>query len=187
MIDIQATTIEGCFILYPKLYKDNRGYFMESYNSKDFLNATGFKTNFIQDNEAYSTKNSLRGLHFQKSDKAQSKLVRVTQGKVLDVVVDLRPHSASYLNYFSIVLSNELKNQLFVPKGLAHGYLTLSDTAVFQYKCDAYYDPKSESGIRYDDPSLKIDWGIKNTSDLNISEKDLALPYLKQSIKDCGF
>ena len=187
MIDIQNTKIEGCFVLYPRLHKDNRGYFMESYNAKEFKKHTGIETNFVQDNEVYSTQYSLRGLHFQESNKAQSKLVRVTRGEVLDVVVDLRPSSVSYLNFFSIILSSELKNQLFVPKGLAHGYLTLSTTAMFQYKCDAYYDPNSESGIRYDDPNLKIDWGIKDMGKLNISQKDLALPYLEQAVKYCEF
>ena len=164
------------------MFTDNRGYFMESYNQEQFFKETKQKIDFVQDNESSSVKNTLRGMHFQKGKYAQSKLVRVTQGKVLDIVIDLRKNAKTFLEVYSIVLSDENKKQLFIPRGLAHGYVTLSDTARFQYKCDAFYHKASESGIRYDDPIFDNIWKNLEKNAFIISEKDFELPYLKDLI-----
>jgi len=176
---IQPTPLVDCYIIEPTVFEDSRGYFFESYNKSKFETLTKLKVNFIQDNEAFSNKGTLRGLHFQKGEHAQAKLVRVTQGKVLDVVVDLRPNSNTFKKYFSIELSSENKKQLFIPRGFAHGYIVLSTTAVFNYKCDNFYNKASESGLIYNDPTLKIDW-ILNKDEYIISEKDLILPTLQE-------
>ncbi|MAO65713.1 MAG: dTDP-4-dehydrorhamnose 3,5-epimerase [Balneola sp.] len=171
----------GCHIIKPKIYTDNRGYFFESYNKAN-LKKYGISTNFVQDNESFSTKNVLRGLHFQVPPSAQAKLVRVTYGKVLDIAVDIRANSLTFGDYCSVILSDKNKKQLFIPKGYAHGFVVLSDKARFCYKCDTYYDPKSERGIRWDDPDLEIDWKISKEEAL-ISDKDSILP----KFSDCTF
>ncbi len=171
------TPIPDLLIFEPKVWPDERGYFYESYNRKTWEDA-GLQVDFVQDNQARSTRGVLRGLHFQSGEMAQAKLVRVVEGEVLDVAVDLRPESASYGQWFSILLSAENKLQLFVPRGFAHGYVVLSETAEFVYKCDNYYSKAHEGGIRFDDPSLNIDWNF-DLSEVLVSEKDLALPYLE--------
>lgn len=176
---VTKTELNDCFIIEPRVFGDERGYFFESYNKANFEKNTGLTPQFIQDNEAYSTKGALRGLHFQKGEYAQAKLVRVTQGKVLDVAVDLRPESSTFKKFIAIELSSENKKQLFVPRGFAHGYIVLSDTAVFNYKCDNIYHKASEGGIIYNDTTLNIDW-ILNEEAFIISEKDKALPTIKE-------
>jgi len=169
--------LKGCFVLEPTVFKDNRGYFFESFNQNTFNKLIGKTIDFVQDNESFSKKGTLRGLHLQIGDYAQAKLVRVIKGTVLDVVVDLRKDSPTYAEHFSIELSEENKTQLFVPKGFAHGFIVLSDTAIFSYKCDNFYNKSCEHGIRYDDPSLGVDW-ILPEEDFIVSEKDLVLPTL---------
>ena len=177
-MQIRPTPLEGCFIIQPKIFEDERGYFYESFNKQQFENLTGQRINFVQDNESLSSKGVLRGLHFQKGDFAQAKLVRVSKGAVQDVVVDLRPNSKTFGNHFSIELTEENKSQLFIPRGLAHGFLTLKDDTIFTYKCDNYYNKVSEAGIIYNDTDLDIKWNIIN-QDFIISDKDLSLPTLK--------
>ncbi len=170
------TPIEGLLIFEPRVFADDRGYFFESYNQRAWEEA-GLNVHFIQDNQARSTRGVLRGLHFQTGEYAQAKLVRVTEGEVLDVAVDLRDGSATYGQWYSIRLSAENKRQLFVPRGFAHGYLVLSETAEFVYKCDNFYAKAHEGGLRFDDPGLRIDWEFP-LSEVLVSEKDLLLPYL---------
>lgn len=172
------TKLKGCFIIEPRVFKDDRGYFFESYNKAAFDKVIGSYVDFVQDNESFSTKGVLRGLHFQKGDYAQAKLVRVSEGKVLDVAVDLRPDSETFLQVETVVLSSENKKQLFVPRGFAHGFIVLSDTVVFNYKCDNSYNKESEGGIIYNDPTLNIDW-VLNSNEFVVSEKDLVLPTVK--------
>ena len=171
------TKLNGCFILEPTVFKDPRGYFFESFNQNKFSELIGQEIKFVQDNESFSSKGVLRGLHFQTGDYAQSKLVRVIQGRVLDVVVDIRKDSPTYAEHSSIELSEDNKTQLFIPRGFAHGFIVLSDTAIFSYKCDNFYHRASERGIRHDDPFLSIDWKLPKESRI-ISEKDLVLPTL---------
>ena len=175
------TKLKGCFIIEPQVFKDNRGYFFESFNQDSFNELIGEVIDFVQDNESFSSKGVLRGLHFQKGGYAQAKLVRVVKGKVLDVVVDMRKNSPTFSKHFSIELSEENKTQLFVPKGFAHGFIVLSETATFSYKCDNFYDKASEQGLRYDDPSLGIDWKLPS-NELIVSDKDLVLPTLSNII-----
>jgi len=175
---VVETNLEDCLVLKPKVNQDERGYFYESYNQKVFNNILKDNVNFVQDNQTYSTKGVLRGLHFQKGDFAQAKLVRVTQGNVLDIVVDLRKKSSSFGQSFSCELSDQNQKQLFVPKGFAHGFVVLSETAIFQYKCDNYYNKESEGGIIYNDSDLNIDW-ILPANKLIISQKDLELDNFK--------
>jgi dTDP-4-dehydrorhamnose 3,5-epimerase len=177
-MEIEKTNLEGCLVLKPKVFQDKRGYFFESFNQRNFNDLTGLNINFIQDNESFSTKGVLRGLHFQIGDKAQAKLVRVIKGEIMDIVVDIRPGSKTYGKYFAIELTASNKKQLFVPRGFAHGYIVLSDTAIFAYKCDNYYDKDSEGGIIFNDPVLNIDWKL-DEADLIVSEKDLVLPKLQ--------
>ena len=176
------TKLEGCFIIEPTLFYDDRGYFMESFNEVRFEKETGQRVHFVQDNQSYSTKGVLRGLHYQTGEYAQAKLVRVLDGEVLDIAVDIRPDSATYGQYEAIVLSGENKKQFFVPRGFAHGFLVLSDKAVFFYKCDNFYNKESEGGIIYNDSSLNIDWQLPS-EDLIISEKDKVLPTLDNARK----
>lgn len=176
------TKLQGCFIIEPKIILDERGYFMESFNEKTFQEATNQTVHFVQDNQSFSSKGVLRGLHYQTGEFAQAKLVRVLQGEVLDVAVDIRPNSASYGQHIAVVLSAEKQNQFFVPRGFAHGFLVLSETATFFYKCDNFYNKQSEGGIIYNDENLKIDWQIQN-SELLISEKDQFLPTLENARK----
>ena len=178
---ISKTNIKDCYELEPNVFKDQRGYFFESFNQKRFEELTGLDINFVQDNQSLSSKGVLRGLHYQIGDSAQAKLVRVLQGKVMDVTVDIRKDSPTYGEVFTIILSDENNKQVFIPRGCAHGFITLSDTAIFFYKCDNYYDPKTESGIIYNDKDLNIDW-ILPEEELIISEKDLLLPKFKDFI-----
>ena len=176
MMKIEKTSFEGVLILSPAVFNDSRGFFFESYNSKRF-EELGLNYNWVQDNQSHSLHGVIRGLHFQKAPHAQTKLVRVLQGEILDVVVDLRKDQPTYGKSFSILLSSVNKQQLLVPKGFAHGFSVLSETADVLYKCDALYNKESESGILYNDPSLNIDWKIDNQY-INVSEKDLILPRL---------
>ncbi len=169
-----TTPIPDLIVFEPAVYRDERGYFFESYNQKVWAEA-GVHAAFVQDNQARSTRGVLRGLHYQVGEMAQAKLVRVTEGEVLDVAVDLREGSATFGQWFSIRLSAENKRQLFVPRGFAHGYLVLSDTAEFVYKCDNFYSKSHEGGLRFDDPVLGIDWEF-DLGQVLVSEKDLALP-----------
>ena len=164
------TKIEGLIIIEPKVFGDARGYFLESYNQKKFEEVVG-KTSFLQDNESKSSKGVLRGLHFQKPPFEQAKLVRCIEGEVLDVAVDIRKKSKTYGKHVSVLLSGENKRQLFVPRGFAHGFAVLSNTATFAYKVDNFYAPESDAGIRYDDIELGIDWGLKE-EDIHLSQKD---------------
>jgi dTDP-4-dehydrorhamnose 3,5-epimerase len=172
------TKLEGCFVIEPKIFNDERGYFLESYNEKTFQNGIGQPVQFVQDNQSYSSKGVLRGLHYQTGEHAQAKLVRVLQGEVLDVVVDIRPNSKTYGETFSVVLSGENQKQFYIPRGFAHGFLVLSETATFFYKCDNFYNKESEGGIIYNDKSLNIDWQFSN-DELLISEKDAILPTIE--------
>jgi dTDP-4-dehydrorhamnose 3,5-epimerase len=176
------TKLQGCFILEPKIILDERGYFMESFNENTFQKGTGKAVHFVQDNQSFSAKGVLRGLHYQTGEHAQAKLVRVLNGAVLDVVVDIRPESTTYGQYVSILLSSENQKQLFVPRGFAHGFLVLSDTATFFYKCDNFYNKESEGGLLYNDPKVNIDWNFPKEK-LLISEKDLVLPTLEKAKK----
>lgn len=170
------TDFPGLIVFEPKVFGDHRGYFYESYNAKSFKEG-GIEADFVQDNQARSTYGVLRGLHYQLGEHAQAKLVRVIKGTVLDVVVDLREGSPTYGKSYGIELSAENKRQLFVPRGFAHGYVVLSETAEFFYKCDNFYNKESEGGLIYNDPQLKIDWKV-DLSKAQLSEKDLILPVL---------
>lgn len=169
------TALQGCFVIEPTVFEDARGYFFESFNQAKFEELTGLSINFVQDNQSGSEKGVLRGIHYQKGEFAQAKLVRVLKGKVLDVAVDLRKDSPTFGQHFSIILSEENKKQLFVPRGFGHGFAVLSDTAEFSYKCDNLYNKDSEGGIIYNDPTLAIDWMLAKDAVL-LSEKDAELP-----------
>ena len=173
-MEIIPTEMEGLMLLQPRVFEDSRGYFLESFNAK-LHNALGLEYQWVQDNEARSKKRTLRGLHFQTGEHAQAKLVRVLWGEVLDVVVDLRPDSATFGKSASFILTESNHRQLLIPRGFAHGYLSLSKNVVFAYKCDNYYNPEAEGGIRFSDPVLGIDWGM-DPEQLKVSEKDLKLP-----------
>jgi len=177
-----ATDLEDCYIIEPKIISDERGYFMESFNEKTFEENTGKKVHFVQDNQSFSKKGVLRGLHYQTGEFAQAKLVRVLQGEVLDVAVDIRPNSKTYGKYVSVLLSADNQKQLFFPRGFAHGFVVLSETAVFFYKCDNFYNKESEGGILFNDKSLNIDWKLSE-SEFIISEKDQVLPTLENAKK----
>ncbi|NBW28146.1 MAG: dTDP-4-dehydrorhamnose 3,5-epimerase [Flavobacteriaceae bacterium] len=176
------TKLEGCFVIEPKIFNDERGYFLESYNENTFQNGIDQQVHFVQDNQSFSKKGVLRGLHYQTGEHAQAKLVRVLQGEVLDVAVDIRPNSKTYGEHVSVLLSAEKQNQFFIPRGFAHGFLVLSQTATFFYKCDNFYNKESEGGIIYNDNSLKIDWQIP-LNELIISEKDTTLPTIENAKK----
>jgi dTDP-4-dehydrorhamnose 3,5-epimerase len=176
------TKLEGCFIFEPRLFNDGRGYFLESFNQKTFQKGVGQQVHFVQDNQSFSTKGVLRGLHYQTGEHAQAKLVRVLQGEVLDVAVDIRPNSETFGQYVSVLLSGENHTQFFIPRGFAHGFLVLSETATFFYKCDNFYHKESEGGLIYNDPTINIDWKI-SINDLIISEKDQILPTLENAKK----
>ncbi|MBP5160284.1 MAG: dTDP-4-dehydrorhamnose 3,5-epimerase [Lachnospiraceae bacterium] len=174
---VTKTDIEGVVVLEPKVFGDERGFFFENYNKRD-LKACGIDVEFVQDNQAQSTKGVLRGLHFQKKH-PQGKLVSVILGSVYDVAVDLRNGSKTYGKYFATVLSGENKKSVYVPEGFAHGYLVLSESARFSYKCTDYYHPEDEGGIRYDDPDVGVDWPELSGTKLLINSRDLGFPYLK--------
>ena len=179
---LTETKLKGCFILQPRVFNDHRGYFFESFNQKEFTLNIGAKINFVQDNESLSSKGVLRGLHFQEGEYAQAKLVRVIKGSVLDVAVDLRENSKTFGQYVSVELNEENKKQFFVPRGFGHGFVVLSDTAIFSYKCDNFYNKKAERGIIYNDPTLNINWEYP-TELLELSEKDLHLPTFEEYFK----
>ena len=174
------TKISDLFILEPKVFGDHRGYFFESYNKMTIDNLLGKSYNFVQDNESKSSYGVVRGLHYQLAPFSQTKLVRVLQGKVYDIAVDLRKDSPTFLDWVGVELSAENKKQFLIPKGFAHGFSVLSETAIFVYKCDEYYYPEAEAGIIYNDPSLIIDWKIKD-KDIKISSKDMLLPKLEKA------
>ena len=174
------TPIEGLVVIEPKVFGDDRGCLIETYNQNDFEQAIG-KISFVQDNESKSFSGVLRGLHFQKPPFAQAKLVRCIEGKVLDVVIDIRDESETYGQHFTTELSGENKKQLFIPRGFAHGFLVLSDSAIFAYKVDNSYASAYDTGIRWDDPILNIQWGV-NASEVLVSEKDTKLPFFSEFI-----
>ncbi|MCI6486402.1 MAG: dTDP-4-dehydrorhamnose 3,5-epimerase [Bacteroidales bacterium] len=167
------TEIPDVWVCEPKVFADARGYFMETWRASDFNEHIGHEVNFVQDNQSMSSRGVLRGLHFQKGEFSQAKLVRVLQGTVVDVAVDLRQSSPTFGKYVMVELSAENKRQLFIPRGFAHGFQVLSDTAVFTYKVDNIYAPQAECSIRYDDPKIGIAWPITNPQELLLSEKDL--------------
>lgn len=176
---VLKTDIEGVLIVEPTVHGDERGYFMESFSERDFEAATGLNVRFVQDNESRSRRGVLRGLHFQREPYAQAKLVRVVQGMVLDVAVDIRPGSATFGKYVAVELSADNHRQLFIPKGFAHGYVVLEEDTVFQYKCDEYYHPESEDGIAWNDPEIGIEWGVEE-SEIILSEKDTNRKLLRE-------
>ena len=171
--------IEGVFIIEPKVFKDSRGYFMEAWKQEEFNEHVG-KVTFIQDNESKSSFGVLRGLHYQKGELSQAKLVRVIKGRVLDVAVDIRKSSPTFGKHIMVELSEDNKRQLFIPRGFAHGFLVLSEEAIFTYKVDNPYAPQAEAGIRWDDPALAIEWPI-DPSQVLTSEKDLKHPLMKDA------
>jgi dTDP-4-dehydrorhamnose 3,5-epimerase len=175
---IEQTPLKDCFIIHEKVNGDARGYFIETFNQRDFNASTGLDIVFVQDNQSTSTSRGiLRGLHFQLGKFCQAKLVRVLNGTVLNVAVDLRKESKTFGKHIVVKLSDKSKKQIFIPRGFAHGFLVLSEQADFFYKCDNFFDKKSASGIKYNDPELKIDWQIPE-EDIILSEKDKYLPFL---------
>ena len=178
-MNIIKTDIPEVVVIEPKMFGDNRGYFFESFSERDFA-ANVREVRFVQDNESRSCYGVLRGLHFQKPPHAQSKLVRVVKGRVLDVAVDIRKGSPTYGRHVAVELSEENHRQFFIPRGFAHGFVVLSDEAVFQYKCDNYYAPHSEGGVAWDDPDIAIDWKVPSDK-IMLSEKDKVNPRLKDA------
>lgn len=176
-MEVIKTAIEGIVIIEPKVFKDTRGYFFESFSQRDFEEKVR-KINFVQDNESLSSYGVMRGLHFQRPPFAQSKLVRCVKGAVLDVAVDIRKGSPTYGQHVAVELTEENHRQFFIPRGFAHGFSVLSDTAIFQYKCDNFYAPQADGGISIKDESLKIDWKIP-TENAMLSEKDTLHALLK--------
>lgn len=173
------TKLEGVWIVEPKVFGDNRGFFMESWSKRAFEEA-GLHYDFVQDNHSSSTvKGTLRGIHFQKGENAQAKLVRCVKGAVLDVAVDLRPSSPTYKQWVSVELSAENKRQLLIPRGFGHGFVTLTDDVEFLYKADNFYMPEADGGIRWNDPELAVEWGVENPI---LSQKDSSSPFLKDAI-----
>lgn len=170
-MNVSTTPIEGLFLIEPKVFHDDRGYFFESFNARNFRDETGHEIEFVQDNQARSVKNVIRGLHYQNAPSPQTKLIRVLEGCIWDVAVDLRRESPTFGRWYGVEMSSDNKLQLLIPRGFAHGYSVLSDTAEIIYKCDNYYDKASESGIAYNDPALAIDWKL-DLKDAIISEKD---------------
>lgn len=178
-MEYKKTTIEGVYIIEPKVFNDARGYFFEAWKKEDFEQHIG-KVEFVQDNESKSSYGVLRGLHYQKGDCSQAKLVRVIKGKVLDVAVDIRKSSPTFGKYVMVELSDENKRQFFIPRGFAHGFLVLSDEAIFTYKVDNAYAPQADAGIRWNDPDINIQWPI-DPAQVQTSEKDLKQPFLKDA------
>lgn len=183
---VEETKLKGCFIIHDTVFPDPRGYFFESYNQQKFETLTGLNISFIQDNQSRSSRGVLRGLHFQQGEYAQAKLVRVLQGKVLDVAVDLRKTSPTFGEHVAVELTEENHVQFFIPRGFAHGFIVLSEDAVFFYKCDNFYNKTSEGGILFNDPALGINWQM-NESELLLSDKDKELPLLKEIKNDINF
>ena len=178
-MELIKTPLKDCFLVKPKIFEDHRGIFIETYSERRFEELTGIRKSFIQDNQSISKYGVLRGLHYQTGEFAQTKLVRVIFGKVLDVVVDLRTESPTFGKTFQTILDDQNLHQLYIPKGFGHGFVTLSEKSVFSYKCDQYYQPGSEAGVIYNDPSLNIDWGIPE-DDMILSQKDSILPTFKE-------
>jgi len=178
-LTLKNTPLADCVVVEPKVFEDPRGSFFESFNQQKFTELYGKSIYFVQDNQSISSYGTLRGLHFQQGEYAQAKLVRVISGKVLDVVVDIRKDSPSFGQHHSVELSGENNLQIFIPKGFAHGFVCLSEKVIFEYKCDAYYQPSAEAGIKFDDPDLNIDWKIPS-EDMILSAKDQKLPLLNQ-------
>ena len=178
-MEVIKTPIEGVLIIEPRVFGDKRGYFFESFNAREFAEKTGLQITFVQDNESMSHYGVLRGLHFQCPPFAQSKLVRVVKGRVLDVAVDIRKNSPTFGKHVSVELSEENHRQFFMTKGFAHGFSVLSDEAIFQYKCDEFYAPHSEGAIAWNDPDLAIDWKIP-MSQVLLSEKDMLHPLFRE-------
>lgn len=178
-MQIIETPIKDLLVIEPDVFKDKRGYFYESYNEKSFKQL-GILNKFVQDNESKSTKGTIRGLHYQLAPHAQTKLVRVIEGIVYDVAVDLRMGSPTFGHWHGEVLTADNKKQFYIPKGFAHGFSVLSDTAIFAYKCDSFYNKEAERGILYNDPELNIDWKI-STDESIVSDKDLKQPLLKEA------
>ncbi|MBR1569936.1 MAG: dTDP-4-dehydrorhamnose 3,5-epimerase [Bacteroidales bacterium] len=179
-MQVIQTELDGVLIVEPRVFEDGRGYFFESFNARDFARETGLDIVFVQDNESRSSYGVVRGLHFQKPPHAQSKLVRVVEGRVLDVAVDLRRSSPSFGRYVAMELTGENHRQMFIPKGFAHGFAVLSKDAVFQYKCDSLYCPEAEGAIAWDDPDIGIDWKLP-AADIVLSAKDRKHPMLRES------
>lgn len=179
-MEVIKTAIDGVLIIEPKVFGDHRGYFFESFNEREFAEKSGVDVHFVQDNESKSCYGVVRGLHFQKGEHGQAKLVRVISGKVLDVAVDIRPDSPTFGKHVAAELTAENHRQFFIPKGFAHGFVVLSPEAVFQYKCDEFYCPESEGAIAWDDPDVAIDWQIP-ASDVILSDKDRKHPRLKDA------
>ena len=170
-MEVKKTAIEGVFVIEPRVFGDERGYFFESFNEREFREKTGIDVKFVQDNESKSRYGVLRGLHFQKVPYEQAKLVRVVKGRVLDVAVDIRKGSPTFGRYTAVELTGDNHRQCFIPRGFAHGFCVLSDEAVFQYKCDEYYHPEAEDAIAWDDADIAIEWPIP-VDDIILSEKD---------------
>lgn len=179
-MDYKKTEIEGVYIIQPKVFKDNRGYFMETFRQSDFDAGIGRHVEFIQDNESKSSRGVLRGLHYQKGEASQAKLVRVIKGRVVDVAVDIRRSSKTFGRYVMVELSEENKTQFFIPRGFAHGFLVLSDEAIFTYKVDNAYAPQQEASIRYDDPDIAIEWPM-DMAEVITSEKDINARWLRDA------
>ena len=176
-MEIVKKVLTDAFVLKPRVFKDDRGYFFESFNDKIFESLSGMKVHFIQDNQSYSSKGTLRGLHFQKGDAAQAKLVRVTKGSAYDVAVDLRPDSPTFKQWFGVELSEENHLQFFIPRGFAHAFVALEHNTIFQYKVDNYYSSVNDGGVIWNDEELAVSWPNLN---LDLSEKDKNLPKLNQ-------
>ena len=175
---VKATSIEGCYEVYPTIFEDNRGCFFESFNKAKFKQLTGVAVDFVQDNESHSSNGVFRGLHFQRGEFQQAKLVRVISGEILDVIVDLRKGSVTYGKHIKVVLSAKNKMQLFIPRGCDHGFLVKEYNTIFSYKCDNYYNKEAEGGIYFNDETLSIDWGVDEQC-LILSPKDRELPMFK--------
>ena len=183
---VEATKLKDCFIIHDTVFEDPRGYFFESFNQQRFASNMGLNVSFVQDNQSKSTRGVLRGIHFQQGEYAQAKLVRVLEGSVLDIAVDLRKESPTFGQWESVVLTGDNHVQFFVPRGFGHGFVVLSEVAVFFYKCDNFYNKASEGGIIYNDPDLNIDWKI-NTSEVLLSDKDKTLPTFKEIKNSINF
>ena len=178
-MEFKKTFIDGVYVIEPKVFEDNRGYFFESFKQQEFEQAVGYN-DFVQDNESKSNYGVLRGLHYQKGEYSQAKLVRVIRGKVLDVAVDLRKSSPTFGKYVMVELSEDNKHQLFIPRGFAHGFLVMSDEAIFTYKVDNVYAPKAEASIRWDDPTIGIQWPMM-MDEVKTSEKDMKGVWFKDA------
>lgn len=179
MLELKKSPLKDCFLLIPSVFEDLRGTFQESYNNEKFKATTNLDIEFVQDNQSTSRRGVLRGFHFQTGSDAQAKLVRTVHGEVLDVVIDLRPNSPTFKKSYKVILSDRNHFQLFVPAGFAHGFLTLSKTSTFAYKCDRYYNKESEAGMIWNDPTIGIDWGFPE-EEVILSEKDAVLPTFDQ-------